>query len=124
MHKDMAEVRQSATQCQSGAAQCSNLAEDLSQRLLKTTSNVEGYLRHIGESAAGLIRREEQEFSRACERLRVGINRLKSASYHVIWWIVGAALIGAILGAFLASLLILARLQQMGLVNQTSGYRP
>ena len=64
MQKDMAEVRQAATQCESAAAQCRNLAEDLSQRLLKTMSNFEGYLRHVGESAAALIRREEREFTK------------------------------------------------------------
>jgi len=124
MQKDMIEVRQAATQCESAAAQSSNLAEDLSQRLLKTTSNVEGYLRHVGESAAGLMRREEQDFAMTCERLRVVINGLKSVSYHVIWWIAGGALIGAILGALLASLLILERLQQMGLIDKASGYQP
>jgi hypothetical protein len=70
------------------------------------------------------MRREEGELTRACERLKVAINRLKLASYHVIWWIAGAALIEVILGALLSSLLILARLQQMGLINQGSGYRP
>jgi Skp family chaperone for outer membrane proteins len=124
MQKDMIEVRQAATQCERGAAQCSSLAEDLSQRLLRTTSNVEGYLRHVGESSSELMRRQEREFTRTCERLKVAINRLKSAGYHVIWLIAGAALTGAILGALLASLLILARLQQMGLINQGSGYRP
>src|SRR5262249_8507610 len=124
MQKDMAEVRQAATQCESAAAQSGKLVEDLSQRLLKTTSNIEGYLRHVGESSTELMRREEGDLTRACERLKVAINRLKLASYHVIWWIAGASLIGAILGALLASLLILARLQQMGLINQGSGYRP
>jgi len=124
MQKDMIEVRQAATQCESAAAQCRNLAEDLSQRLLKTMSNVEGYLRHVGESSTELMRREEREFTGTCERLKVAINRLKLASYHVIWWIAGAALIGVILGALLAALLILARLQQMGLIDQGSGYRP
>jgi len=124
MQKDMAEVRQAATQCECAAAQSSNLAEDLSQRLLKTTSNVEGYLRHVGESSTELMRREEGELTRACETFKVAINRLKCASYHVIWWIAGAALIGVILGVLLSSLLILARLQQMGLINQGSGYRP
>ena len=124
MHKDMAEVRQAATQCERGAAQCSSLAEDLSQRLLKTTSNVEGYLRHVAESSTELMRREEREFTGTCERLKVAINRLKSAGYHVIWLIAGAALIGAILGALLASLLILVRLQQMGIVDKPSGYQP
>jgi len=124
MQKDMIEVRQAATQCECAAAQSSNLAEDLSQRLLTTISNVEGYLRHVGESSTELIGREEREFTRTCERLRVAINRLKSASYHMIWLIAGAALIGVIFGALLASLLILERLQQMGLINQASGYRP
>ena len=124
MQKDMIEVRQAATQCESAAAQCRNLAEDLSQRLLTTISNVEGYLRHVGESAAALIRREEREFTKTCEKLGVAIDRLKFASYHVIWWIAGAALIGVILGALIASLLILARLQQMGLINQANAYRP
>ena|SRR5262249_55335916 len=123
MQKDMTEVKQAAIQCESAAAQCSKLAEDLSQGLLKTTLNVEGYLKHVGKSSTELIRREEREFTMTCERLKVAISRLRSASYHVIWWIVGAALI-AILGAILASLLILARLQQMGLINQGSGYRP
>ena len=124
MQKDMIEVKRVATQCERAAAQCSNLAEDLGQRLLRTTSNVEGYLRHVGESSARLIQREEREFTMTCERLKVAINRLKSAGYHVIWWIAGAALIGVILGALLAALLILARLQQMGLIDQGSGYRP
>ena len=124
MQKDMIEVRQAATQCESAAAQSSNLAEDLSQRLLTTISNVEGYLRHVGESSTELMQREEREFTGICERLKVAINRLKSAGYHVIWLIAGAALIGAILGALLAALLILARLQQMGLINQGSGYQP
>ena len=124
MQKDMIEVRQAATRCESAAAQSSNLAEDLSQRLLTTISNVEGYLRHVGESSTEFMRREEGEVTRACERLKVAINRLKSAGYHVIWLIAGAALIGAILGALLAALLILARLQQMGLINQGSGYQP
>src|SRR5215472_12610113 len=117
MQKDMAEVRQAATQCESAAAQSSKLAEDLSQRLLKTTSNIEGYLRHVAESSTELMRREEREFTATCEKLKVAINRLKSASYHMICLIAGAALIGVILGALLAALLILARLQQMGLID-------
>src|SRR5262249_21397208 len=78
MQKDMAEVRQPATQCEGAAAQYSDLAENLSQRLLKTMSNVEGYLRHVGESSTELMRREEREFTGTCERLRLAINRLKS----------------------------------------------
>ena len=124
MQKDMAEVRQAARQCESAAAQSGKLAEDLSQRLLKTTSNIEGYLRHVGESSTELMRREEREFTGTCERLKVAINRLKSASYHMICLIAGAALIGEILGALLASLLILERLRETGLINQASGYRP
>jgi hypothetical protein len=124
MRNDMAEIRRAATQCEGAAAQYDNQAQDLSQRLIKTMSNVEGYLRHVAESSAGLIERQEREFTKACERLGAAINRLKSASGHILLWIAGAALLGTIVGALLASLLILGRLQQLGIINQGDSYRP